>query len=73
MIIPGDIHLGFFSALTLYIYRIAAHRENHGWNCDGEWEWGLMVPDFSGAQISLLLSHISGFCDRNRGPFHGLS
>jgi len=43
MIISGDIHLGFFSALTLYIYRIAAHREiitagivkiignNYGW------------------------------------------
>ena len=29
---------------------------------------------FSGARISLLLSHISGFFfDRNRGPFHGLS
>ena len=32
-----------------------------------------MVPGFSGAQISFLLSHIIGFCDRNRGSFHGLS
>ena len=62
----------FFRLLPYIFIGKQPTEKKHGWNCDGEWGMGGGFS-FSGAQISLLLSHKSGFCDRNRGSFHGLS